>query len=97
MAWEVASENSSYWTIADKLEGLCAPTQELHEVAYSAVCKVTKHRPGEKNKNLILAAPDLLAALEAMVRRAKSSPAVIGYDSETYDLARAALAKAKGE
>lgn len=39
---------------------------------------------------------DLLAALSRMVEVAKHSPHAINFDSETFDLARAAIAKATG-
>ena len=45
------------------------------------------------NASLIAAAPDLLAALENVMREAGASPYV---SRNTYDAARTAIAKAKG-
>lgn len=48
------------------------------------------HEEMESNARLIAAAPDLLAALEDVVR-------VADRDTVIFDVARAAIAKAKGE
>jgi hypothetical protein len=62
--WQVIIESSDYWDVAEKLQGLVAPTQTLSEIAYSPVCRVNKHAPGKENLARILAVNDLLAACE---------------------------------
>ena len=67
------------------------------------VCKVYGHRgePAEENANLLLAAPDLLAALEMLVPPVRNPKTVLEsiqhYEPREIRIAREAIAKAKGE
>lgn len=51
---------------------------------------VEDEAPSDSDLNVILAAPDLLEALEAVVRVADRA-------TDEFDMARAAIAKAKGD
>lgn len=67
-----------------------------NEIAIAGIPNLFEDHPAEANARLIAAAPDLIAALERMVRQHGSS--FISYSGDhPVAVARAAIAKATGE
>jgi hypothetical protein len=96
-----------WWVVGIDEEMMLLPKrgQKLHEDAVLTLGWVScgdgssGKEPSLEDKNLIAAAPELLAALEGMVEpyEGVASVAFASYTREKLEAARAAIAKAKGE
>lgn len=69
---------------------------DVENVSGAGVCALYADETAEANARLIAAAPDLLAAAEAMLRSIDEGPA-FGNGEIEIDKLRVAVAKARGE